>query len=82
MGKADGVRLADRIVGFVLVLLVRGYQVTLGPFMRGQCRYHPTCSVYAIEAVRAHGPWRGAWLTLRRLSRCHPFVRGGYDPVP
>lgn len=65
-----------------LVLLVRLYQVTLGPFMSGQCRFHPTCSNYAIEALRTHGAARGTWLTVRRLSRCHPFHSGGYDPVP
>lgn len=72
----------SRAAAFVLVLGVRAYQVTLGPFLRGQCRYHPSCSVYAIEALRSHGPWRGTILAIRRLGRCHPFVRGGYDPVP
>lgn len=65
-----------------LVLLIRLYQVTLGPFMSGQCRFHPTCSNYAIEALRTHGAARGTWLTARRLARCHPFHPGGYDPVP
>lgn len=71
-----------RLAAAPLVLLIRVYQVTLGPFMSGQCRFHPTCSNYALEALRTHGPIRGVWLTARRLSRCHPFHAGGYDPVP
>jgi len=66
----------------LLVLLVRGYQVSLGPMLPPSCRYHPTCSVYAIEALERHGALRGAWLTIRRIGRCHPFHPGGYDPVP
>ncbi len=65
-----------------LVLLVKLYQVTLRPFMGGHCRFQPTCSDYAIEALRSHGAWRGGWLTLRRLGRCQPWGGGGWDPVP
>ena len=65
-----------------LVLLVKLYQVTLRPFMGGHCRFQPTCSDYAIEALRTHGAWRGGWLTLRRLGRCQPLGGGGWDPVP
>jgi len=61
---------------------IRIYQVTLSPFLGGHCRYEPTCSVYAIEAIKEHGPWHGGVLVLKRLLRCHPFVKGGYDPVP
>lgn len=71
-----------RVLSAPLVLLVRLYQVTLGPFLGGQCRYHPTCSHYAVQALKEHGPVRGSLLTLRRIARCHPFARGGYDPVP
>ena len=63
-------------------MLVRLYQVTLGFFMGGHCRFHPTCSEYSIEALRVHGALRGSWLTLRRLLRCQPFGGAGYDPVP
>jgi len=66
----------------LLVLLVRGYQVAISPLLPPACRYTPTCSDYAIEALRRHGALKGSWLTLRRLARCHPFRRGGYDPVP
>ena len=65
-----------------LVLLVRGYQATLGQFMGGHCRFQPTCSEYSIAALQTHGALRGSWLTLRRLMRCHPFGGFGIDPVP
>lgn len=64
------------------ILLIRAYQYTLSPIIGRQCRFWPTCSNYAIEAYRRHGPWVGTRLTLRRLGRCHPFSSGGYDPVP
>ncbi|MEM9166454.1 MAG: membrane protein insertion efficiency factor YidD [Planctomycetota bacterium] len=66
----------------LLILGVRVYQFTLSPLLGGQCRFHPTCSVYAISALREHGAWRGGRLAVRRLLRCHPFGKGGYDPVP
>jgi len=72
----------SRILGCVLIGVVRIYQSTLSSWLGGQCRYVPTCSEYFIEAVVKHGPARGAWLGLRRIARCHPFGKGGYDPVP
>jgi len=69
-------------VKLVLVLLVRGYQVALSPLLPSSCRYYPTCSHYAIEALEKHGALRGGWLALKRIGRCHPFRPGGYDPVP
>ena len=66
----------------LLTLLVRGYQVLLSPYLGGRCRYHPSCSHYALDALRRHGAARGGWLALRRLGRCHPFGGMGYDPVP
>ena len=65
-----------------LILLVRAYQVALSPLLPASCRYYPSCSTYAIEALERHGALRGGWLTLRRLARCNPFRPGGYDPVP
>ena len=65
-----------------LLLLIHVYRHTLGLFLGGQCRYHPTCSAYALDAIREWGPWRGAWLTVKRIARCHPFAQSGIDPVP
>lgn len=61
---------------------IRVYQLTLSPFIGQQCRFHPTCSHYASEAIARFGVLRGSWLALRRLGRCHPFHPGGFDPVP
>ena len=65
-----------------LIFLVRLYQVILSPLLGPRCRFHPTCSEYAIESLRRHGAWKGLWLALRRVGRCHPFHSGGVDPVP
>jgi uncharacterized protein len=65
-----------------LILAVRGYQVSLGQLLPPSCRYYPTCSAYAIEALEKHGAARGAMLSIRRILRCHPFRPGGFDPVP
>jgi putative membrane protein insertion efficiency factor len=62
--------------------LIRLYQLTLSPYLGRSCRFYPSCSNYALEAIELHGAWRGGWLTLRRLSRCHPFHPGGFDPPP
>jgi putative membrane protein insertion efficiency factor len=66
----------------LLVLLVRGYQVVISPMLPPSCRYTPSCSQYAVEALKRHGALKGSWLAVRRLGRCHPFRSGGYDPVP
>ena len=66
----------------LLILLIRAYQVVLSPFLGGACRFLPSCSAYAVEAIEKHGPWRGSILAVRRLSRCHPLGRAGIDPVP
>jgi putative membrane protein insertion efficiency factor len=60
---------------------LRLYQLTLSPWLGPACRFEPSCSHYAIAAIRRHGPMRGGWQALRRLARCHPFHSGGYDPV-
>lgn len=65
----------------LLLLLVRGYRRLVSPLLPARCRFHPTCSAYAEEALRRHGV-RGAWLAVRRVARCHPFNPGGVDPVP
>jgi len=67
---------------WVLIFLVRGYQVAVSPLVPSTCRFMPSCSAYAVEALERHGALQGSWLTIRRLARCHPFCVGGYDPVP
>ncbi len=71
-----------RIVAGVIILLLRVYQAMLSPLVGPACRYEPTCSHYAIEAIQRYGPLRGGWLALRRVGRCHPLRPGGFDPVP
>ncbi len=66
----------------LLILLVRLYRWFISPLIPPRCRYQPTCSAYAIQALQSHGPIKGSWLTLRRIARCHPFGGSGYDPVP
>ena len=66
----------------LLIALIRVYQVLLSPMLGGACRFVPSCSAYALEAIERHGALRGSWLALRRLSRCHPFGGSGFDPVP
>lgn len=66
----------------MLVWLVRGYQFFISPMLGSNCRFEPTCSQYAIEALRVHGAIKGTWLALRRVLRCHPLNAGGHDPVP
>jgi putative membrane protein insertion efficiency factor len=66
----------------VLIAGIHGYRWTLGPFLGGHCRYSPSCSTYGLEAVREWGPFRGFWMTAKRIARCHPWAAGGFDPVP
>ena len=66
----------------LLILLVRVYQYTLSPLLGPHCRFSPTCSHYAVEALQVHGAGRGSYLAVRRLCRCHPWHTGGIDPVP
>lgn len=66
----------------LLVALVRGYQYFLAPWWGSQCRFTPTCSHYAVEALERHGALGGSWLATKRILRCHPWSAGGYDPVP
>ena len=72
----------SRIPAEILIALLRGYKRVLSPLFLPSCRYTPTCSEYALEAVDRHGAVRGSVLAVGRLLRCHPFVHGGYDPVP
>lgn len=71
----------ERVLAWPLIALVKVYQFTLSPVLGRQCRFAPTCSWYALDALRKYGGVRGGWMTVKRLSRCHPFSKGGYDPV-
>jgi putative membrane protein insertion efficiency factor len=70
------------VIARLLVLVVRFYQRFIGPGLPRACRFYPSCSTYAVEALTRHGAARGSWLAARRLLRCHPFHPGGVDPVP
>lgn len=75
-------RAVSRTMAWLLILPVRFYQLCLSPMLPKSCRFEPTCSAYAIEALRRHGPVKGLWLALKRIARCHPWGGSGYDPVP
>ena len=66
----------------ILLMLIDGYRFLLSPFFGAQCRFYPTCSAYAREAIDVHGPLCGSWLALKRIAKCHPWHPGGVDPVP
>jgi putative membrane protein insertion efficiency factor len=76
------VRWLSRVARQGVILGLRGYQLVVSPWLGPACRFDPTCSQYAIEAVSRHGIGRGSWLALRRVGRCHPLGGLGYDPVP
>ena len=65
-----------------LILLVKGYSTLLSPVLGNNCRYYPTCSSYMVEAIERFGALKGTWMGIKRISRCHPFHEGGFDPVP
>lgn len=66
----------------ILILLIGVYRYAISPFLGNNCRFHPSCSCYAHEAIERFGALRGAWMAMRRLGRCHPWHEGGFDPVP
>ena len=70
------------MIGKAMIWLIRGYQKFISPWTGRHCRYYPTCSEYAVEAIQVHGPLKGGWLAFRRILRCNPFGGWGYDPVP
>lgn len=71
-----------KLLGGLMILLIRGYQIMISPILPSACRYTPTCSQYGLEAIKKHGPFKGGYLTVRRILRCHPWGGHGHDPVP
>ncbi len=71
-----------KLLGSFFILLIRFYQGAISPYLMPSCRYAPSCSSYGIEAIRKHGPFRGGWLALKRIGRCHPWGGSGVDEVP
>jgi len=76
------VSMLTKLIQNILITFVRLYQLVISPILPPTCRYHPTCSSYAIEALQVHGPVSGAWLAIKRLLRCQPWGGHGFDPVP
>jgi putative membrane protein insertion efficiency factor len=66
----------------LFLFLIRGWQLTFAKVLPPSCRYYPSCSHYTFEAIERYGVWKGGWMGAARIARCHPFARGGYDPVP
>ena len=75
-------RYISKILGYIVILPIRFYQTFISPLLPDSCRYYPTCSEYFIEAVKKYGPFKGSFLGIKRILRCHPGHPGGYDPVP
>ena len=75
-------RTIKKIFSWFFILLIRFYQTAISPHTPAACRYTPTCSQYALEAIKKHGPFKGLWLAIKRILRCHPWGGSGYDPVP
>lgn len=71
-----------KLVQTLAIGVVRFYRYAISPLLPRSCRFHPSCSAYALQAIRLHGPWRGGWLAVRRIGKCHPWHDGGFDPVP
>ena len=72
----------NKIVTFPLILLIRGYQLIVSPILGSNCRFMPTCSEYALESLKTYGLIKGAFLTIKRIGKCHPWGSNGYDPIP
>ena len=70
-----------KFLSFLLVVPIKLYQILISPILGPNCRYHPTCSQYSIEAINKHGPFKGTWLAIKRISSCHPWGGSGHDPV-
>ena len=75
-------KVINKIFGWFFLLLIKVYQYAISPMLGGNCRFTPTCSQYGVEAIRKYGAFKGGWLTLKRIGRCHPWGKHGHDPVP
>jgi putative membrane protein insertion efficiency factor len=75
-------KVIKRFFGWLFLLIIRIYQIFISPLFGASCRYTPTCSQYGLLAIKKYGPFKGGWLALRRIGRCHPWGGHGYDPVP
>jgi putative membrane protein insertion efficiency factor len=75
-------KIIAEIINNFMILIIKFYKTAISPYLGNNCRFHPTCSAYALEALKAHGPLKGFWLGAKRVAKCHPFHPGGYDPVP
>jgi len=71
-----------KMLGKILILIIRFYQLVISPYLMPSCRYSPSCSVYGITAIKKYGPFKGGWLTIKRILSCNPWGGSGYDPVP
>ncbi len=71
-----------KLLGWLMILLIKGYKLMISPLLPSACRYTPTCSQYGVEAIQKHGPFKGGYLTIRRILRCSPWGGHGHDPVP
>jgi|TARA_Y100000816_G_C25847573_1_gene442809 hypothetical protein len=71
-----------KFLNFIFIIPIKLYQILLSPLLGQSCRYHPTCSQYAVEAIEKYGPIKGIWLGIKRIARCHPWGGSGHDPVP
>ena len=82
MAKKAKIDHLNHAMGKLLLAIIRAYQLLLSPFLGNQCRFTPSCSEYATEALKTYGAWRGSWLAIKRIARCQPLCEGGHDPVP
>lgn len=75
-------QILNKIFGFIFLIIIKIYQFLISPLLGSSCRFTPTCSQYGVEAIKKHGAFKGGWLTLKRIGRCHPWGKHGHDPVP
>ena len=81
-GFMTKMNLLQHIPNYLFIGVINAYRFLISPVLAGRCRYEPTCSQYALESLKKHGPAKGLWMTIKRIGRCHPWGSSGYDPVP